>query len=84
MAYRLKSKPIVKYGNIQEVIKNKYRRSLFLFRYNPDGTCYYELGGIRLTIEQFEERYPIELIPFFNKGENSDRTKNWIYNKKSY
>jgi hypothetical protein len=84
MPYKQKTTPVVKYGNIQEVMRNKLKRSYFSFRYNPDGTCYYQLGDHKFTIEDFEKRYPIELMPSFKKGENSDRTKNWMYNKKSY
>ena len=84
MPYKQKNVPIVKYGNIQEVLKNKYERNKYLFSYNPNGNCYYELGEYKLTVEQFESKYPIEIMPLFIKGENSDKTKNWLYNKKSY
>jgi hypothetical protein len=84
MPYKQKSALPVKYGNIQEVMENKLKRCKFSFRYNPDGTCYYEMGEYRLSVEEFENKYPIEILPLFRKGENSDRTKNWLYNKKSY
>lgn len=84
MPYKQKSAPAVKYGNIQEVVKNKLKRRQFLFRFNPDGSCYYELGEYRISVEDFERKYPIEILPLCKKGENSDRTKNWLYNKKSY
>lgn len=84
MSYKQRGLPPVKYGNIQEVLKNKNQRNKYLFRFNPDGTCYYELGEYKLTAEEFESKYPIEIMPLFRKGENSDKTKNWLYNKKSY
>jgi hypothetical protein len=84
MPYKLRSAPLVKYGNIQEVMQNKLKRNKYLFRYNPDGSHYYELGEYQLSVEDFESKYPIEIMPLYRKGENSDKTKNWMYNKKSY
>lgn len=64
---------------------NKQKRDNLLFRIEPTGESYYLAGqGVKLTSRELDQYYPLGLkIRTFNpdkwKGENSDKTKNWMY-----
>jgi hypothetical protein len=71
-------------GNIQRVIENKINRQSYLFTYQPNGNNYYLVNGEKVSIEKFNELFPIEFKPYSSNTENPDKTKNWIQDKKSY
>jgi hypothetical protein len=53
------------------------------------GTGYYIVDGKPIHKDEYESQYPIEPIitlddPKRWKGENKDKTKNWMHDKKSY
>lgn len=84
MPKRKLENPIMAITNLQEVIKNKQERNKYMFTYEPNGLCYYTVNGKKINPIDFDKMFPIEFKRSLKKGENSDRTKNWIYNKKSY
>ena len=71
-------------GNVKEVLENKLIRSKYTFTYECNGDGYYTVDGEKITIEEFNILFPIELKPPAPKGENYDRTKNWLHGNKSY
>jgi hypothetical protein len=75
--------------NVAEYIKNKQIRDSLPFTIRPTGEAVYILNGSDITPEQLEKLFPttdpivsVDLKKY--KGENSDKTKNWFYGKKSY
>ena len=71
-------------GNVKEVMANKLARSKYTFTYKSNEDCYYTVDKKKLTIEEFNTLFPIEFKPPAPKGENYDRTKNWLHGDKSY
>lgn len=84
MPRRKKENPIDVVSNLQEVIKNKNERNKYTFTYEPNGLCYYTVNGKKINPIDFDKMYPIVLKKSLKKGQNSDRTKNWINDMKSY
>jgi hypothetical protein len=84
MPRRKKENPIELIINLHEVIKNKQERNKYSFTYEPNGLCYYNIGEQKINPIAFDKMFPIEFKRGFKKGENSDRTKNWINDLKSY
>ena len=51
----------------------------------PDGTCFYKTEMGNIPFKEFEEMYPLGIITkYTEKGDNSDRTKAWMQDKRSY
>jgi len=84
MPRRKKENPIDAISNLHEVIKNKNERNKYSFTFEPNGLCYYTIGDRKINVIDFEKMFPIDFKRNFRKGENSDRTKNWINDVKSY
>lgn len=70
--------------NIQEIVKNKALRNLYIFTYKPDGKNYYTVNSKKISVDQFNEMFPIQLTKHNPKGNNYDKTKNWMHGEKSY
>lgn len=74
----------IKVSNIAAVIKRKYFRMYTPYRITPNEE-YYLVNGEKVSVSQFNILYPeISLLPIRNKGGNSDRTKNWLHDQKSF
>lgn len=75
--------------NVAEYVNNKTIRDNLPFTILPSGESYYTFNGEKISPDRLEKLLPIT-VPIVNidmkryKGENSDRTKNWFYDKKSY
>lgn len=70
-------------ANVCEVMKMKQERAKFTFRITPEGTGYL-VDGKLISEKEFDAMYPTQLKPSMKKGRNSDRTKNWMFDEKSY
>jgi len=79
-----KAKPYLLIGNVKEIIDNKALRLKYTFRYEDSGHSYYIVDGNKVSEKDFNAMFPIDVKPIMNKGENSDRRKNWVYGGKSY
>lgn len=79
-----KAKPYILIGNVKEIVENKALRLKYTYRYDGLGDSYYIVDGKKMSESIFNARFPIDVKPIMNKGENSDRRKNWIYGGKSY
>ena len=71
-------------GNLKEIIDSKNKRNNYTFTYNSNGNNYYTVDNKKLSIEEFNEMFPIEFKPQNKKGRNSDKTKSWMHGEKSY
>lgn len=71
-------------ANIAEVVKNKEIRYSYIYRYEPSGKGYYIKGKEIIGEKEFNEKYPIEIKAPPPKGDNPDKSKNWIYDRKAY
>ena len=80
-----KAKNALKVTNISNVLESEQRRNNVPFVFNPNGESYYIHEREEINESQFNRLYPLEkLIKTAYKGENSDRTKNWMQDQKSY
>ena len=84
MPRKPRENPINNISNLAKMMENKIKRNSYIFTYNCDGTNYYKVDGEEVSVKDFEERFPINLVFRADKGENSDKTKNWMQDKKSY
>jgi hypothetical protein len=71
-------------SNLKTVFKNRSLRSKYVFTYEPTGERYYTVDGKKVTIEKFNEMFPIEFKKISSKGDNPDIRKNWVNGGKSY
>lgn len=80
-----KAKNALKVTNISNVLASEKKRNDTPFVFNPNGESYYLHEGKEINESQFNRLYPVEkLIKTAYKGENSDKTKNWMHDGKSY
>lgn len=71
-------------GNIENVITNKIKRAQYTFTYKSKRVNYYLVEGKMLTVKEFNLLFPIDVLPKYTKGLNSDRSHAWINGEKSY
>jgi hypothetical protein len=79
-----KTRNAIKVDNIQEVVANRNIVKTTPFVYKSTGESYYLLDGKKVSIEDFESMFPLDLKPVAPKGANYDKTKNWVFGDKSY
>lgn len=80
-----RAKNALKVTNITNVLQSESLRANTPFVFIPGAESYYLHEGKEVEQRQFEKDYPLaKFIKTAYKGENSDRTKNWINDEKSY
>ena len=78
-----KRKSAIKVAGIGEYVANKTMRAKAIFTITPDGSFYF-VEGERIGEAEFNKKYPLTLKPIAFKGENQDRSKNWINDEPCY
>lgn len=80
-----KLKNSLRVTNISKALESERLRSNTPFVFIPYSESYYLHEGKEISENQFNILYPIERLQKTSyKGENSDRSKNWINDVKSY
>lgn len=79
-----RQKSAIKVSNISQVVNNQLTRAYTPFTINEEGKGFYVVGEVLIPEEEFNNLHPVQLLPLHNKGNNSDRTKNWLHGGKSY
>ena len=74
----------IKVSNVCAALERKRFRLNTPSRITPEGE-FYLLDGVEVPVQEFNKMFPeISLVPVAKKGGNSDRTKNWMHDAKSY
>jgi hypothetical protein len=84
MANNTRNNPPPKIINLAEVIRNKNERNKHSFVYKGNGESYYLMKGKKVSVKDFNKKFPIDYVYDAGKGDNKDKKKNWINDKKSY
>lgn len=79
-----RQKTAIKVGNISQVVTNQAIRSYTPFTINEEGEGFYRVGEELIPEHEFNRLHPVQLLPLHRKGNNQDRTKNWLHDEKSY
>ena len=73
---------------ISTYVENVTIRGRITSTIKPDGTEICKLDGVEMPFSEIERLYPITGIPeplgYRNKGENNNKSVNWMVDKKSY
>lgn len=72
------SKTAIKVSSIAQMVSNKQTRKSTSFVFNHSGERYYLHDGIKVSEEDFEKRFPIDMPPLIFKGVNCDGRKVWM------
>jgi len=65
-------------NNIMEVLKNKRERNKYVFTYINDDQNYYTVGKEKLSIAEFNKRFPIEVKKINKKGDSANKNMSWF------
>lgn len=71
-------------GNITEVLKMRNERCKHTFTCQPNKEHYYTVYGKKVSVQEFNQMFPVDFKPIEEKGSNPDRTKSWMHGSKSY
>ena len=79
-----KTRSAIKVGNISQVVNNQTKRAYTPFVIDEQGQGFYRVGELLIPEAEFNRLHPVQLLPIHRKGNNQDRTKNWLHDEKSY
>ena len=65
-------------NNIMEVLRNKKERNKYLFTYVNDKENYYTVGKDRLSVSEFNKRFPVHLKKINKKGDSANKNMSWF------
>lgn len=65
-------------NNIMEVLKNKRERNKYVFTYISEDENYYTVGDKKLSIAEFNKRFPIEVKKVNKKGDSANKNMSWF------
>lgn len=72
------SKTAIKVSSIAQMVSNKQTRKTTPFIFNHSGEKHYLYEGIKVSEEDFEKRFPVDMPPLIFKGTNCDGRKVWM------
>lgn len=71
-------------ANISQVVNNKTVLKYTPYRIDFERGNFYLVNGCEVPAKEFESNYPVMLLPSASSGNNCDKRKLWMQNKKSY